>query len=170
MFERCKMGDCMKKRLNELCIIAVLIVSMVIRCYAIHHYEYRLTYDAWNYHNMAKQFLSEGILGYKTDVPSGEPNAYITPGYPLFLSAIYAVSPDENMGIYYVKIVQAVLGTLTALLGYLIAKRLAGNIAGWIAFVLMVVYPTYIVMPLFLLTETLYTFLFLLYIFLQVFF
>jgi len=158
----------MKKRLNALCIVIVLVFSFMIRFYAINHYEYILTYDAWNYHNMAKQFLSDGILGYKTDVPSGEPNAYITPGYPLFLSAIYAMSPNENMGIYYVKIVQAVLGTLTALLGYLIAKRLAGNVAGWIAFVLMAIYPTYIVMPLFLLTETLYTFLFMLYVYLQV--
>jgi len=158
----------MKKRLNALSILVVLIFSFMIRYYAIHNYEYILTYDAYNYHNMAKQFLAEGFLGYKTDVPSGEPNAYITPGYPLFLSAIYAVSSDENAGIYHVKIVQAILGTLTALFGYLIAKRLGGRLAGWIALILMVIYPTYIVMPLFLLTETLYAFLFFAYVYLQV--
>ncbi|MBP3284120.1 MAG: glycosyltransferase family 39 protein [Clostridia bacterium] len=157
----------MKKRLNALGIVLILIFSFMIRYYAIHHYEYILTYDALNYHNMAKQFLSDGILGYKADFPSGEPNAYITPGYPLFLAAIYAVSPDENAGIYHVKIVQAFLGTLTALIAYFIAKRLGGGLAGWIALILMAIYPTYIVMPLFLLTEPLYTFLFLGYVYLQ---
>ena len=162
------MGDFMKRKLNALGILIVLVLGFVMRYYAIHNYDYILTYDAYNYHNMAKQFLSDGILGYKPDVPSGEPNAYVTPGYPLFLSAIYAISPDENAGVYYVKIVQAVLGTLTALLAYLTARKLGGQLAGWIVLILMIVYPTYIAMPLFLLTETLYTFLFLLYVYLQV--
>lgn len=34
---------------------------------------------------MARQFLDKGFLGYM----SSRPNAYITPGYPLFLALIY---------------------------------------------------------------------------------
>lgn len=158
----------MSKKINTLCVFVILIFALMIRVYAIHNYEYILTYDAKNYHIMANQFLDSNILGYATDGPSKEPNAYVTPGYPLFLSAIYKFAPDENTGIYWVKVVQAVLGTFTAFFGYLIAKRLSGKIAGWIVLVLMAIYPTYIVMPLFLLTETLYTFLFMLYVYLQI--
>ena len=38
---------------------------------------------------MAKNFLENGFLGYGIGEIAKEPNAYITPGYPLFLSFIY---------------------------------------------------------------------------------
>ena len=44
--------------------------------------------DGLGYEKMAQQLLTKHVYGYK----STEPNAYVTPGYPLFLAAVYGVS------------------------------------------------------------------------------
>ena len=46
-----------------------------------------LVYDAHNYDVMARQFLEKGFLGYA----STRPNAFTTPGYPLFLAMLYKI-------------------------------------------------------------------------------
>ncbi|MGX4585822.1 hypothetical protein [Paenibacillus chitinolyticus] len=50
--------------------------------------------DAMFYSKMAKQFLETGILGFNQT----EPNAYVTPGLPLLLSAVYAMFDTGPLG------------------------------------------------------------------------
>lgn len=159
-----------KLAIEYIVITTVIILALYLRIYAINTVQYKMQYDTLNYHNMANQFLEKGFLGYPVwNLPQGEPNAYVTPGYPLFLSLIYKIVGDgQSVGIMAVKFVQAILGTLSVLIIYLIGKRIKSPIVGIIAAVLASIYPTFLVVTAYHLTETLYLFVFLLYLYLQI--
>lgn len=119
-----------------------------------------LSPDARNYDLMVRQLLDRGIYGYM----SAQPNAYVSPGYPFFLTALYGLFGWRDASpLAEVRAVQAVLGALTSGLVYLAGRQVHSHRAGWIAAVASAVYPPFLYMPLHLLTETLYTFLFMLY-------
>lgn len=131
-----------------------------------------LTGDALNYDIMAKQFLDNGFLGYDYyHKKSGEPNALVTPGYPLFLSIIYGIFGYKNHSpLFEVRLIQIILASLTTGLLYLVSKKLFNSVA--MAALSAVFYSIYLVaiwVPTLLLTETLYTFLFILYFLVQIY-
>lgn len=115
--------------------------------------------DAENYAAMAHQLIDRGVYGYK----STEPNAYVTPGYPLFLAAIYAMGGTDST----IRIVQAFLGALTLLPLCLLAAELIGGRAAVITGLLLALYPAWLRAPAYLLTEVLFTFCFSLYLWVQ---
>jgi 4-amino-4-deoxy-L-arabinose transferase-like glycosyltransferase len=159
----------MKKNISAILIIIIFLLSLFLRLYAVKNVEYKMEYDSLNYHNMAKQFLEKGYLGYGIGVESKEPNAYITPGYPIFIAGVYHLAGDTGeIGILSVKVVQAVLSAITVLLVYFIGKKIANFTVGILAAFFMMVYPSFSIVSAFHLTETLYTFLFILYLYLQI--
>ena len=156
------------KKIEKISLIIIILVAFTLRIYAVNKVEYKMEWDTLNYHNMAKNFLENGFLGYGIGEIAKEPNAYITPGYPLFLSSIYGITDNGGeYGVFAVKIVQALLGTFTVMLIFLIAKKVGGFIAGIISAVFAVVYPSFLVVTAYHLTETLYNFVFCLYLYLQ---
>ena len=159
-----------KSAIEYILITAVIILALCLRIHSINTIQYKMEYDALNYHNMANQFLEKGFLGYPLwSLPKDMPNAYVTPGYPLFLSLIYKiVGNGQELGIMAVKFVQAILSTLSVLIIYLIGKRIKSPIVGIIAAVMASIYPTFLVVTAYHLTETLYLFVFLLYLYLQI--
>lgn len=159
----------MKKNIANILIIIIFLLSLFFRIYAVKKVEYKMEYDSLNYHNMAKQFLEKGYLGYGIGTIAKGPNAYITPGYPIFIAGVYYLAGDTGeIGILSVKVVQAVLSAITVLLVYLIGKRIANPVVGILAALFMMVYPSFLIVSAFHLTETLYTFLFILYLYLQI--
>lgn len=82
-------------------------------------------------------------------------DTYHPPGYYYFLAAVYASFGHSYLA---VRIVQAVLGTLTCLLIYLIGKSVLGEAAGKLAAAVAAIYPPLIFYTGVLLTETLSTF------------
>jgi 4-amino-4-deoxy-L-arabinose transferase-like glycosyltransferase len=111
--------------------------------------------DAQNYHTMSHQLVDKGIFGYGFNgKPSNHPNAFITPGYPLFLGAVYAVFHDKYLQITVVRLLQALISGFTPLLAFLFLLRIfkRRDVALLTAF-FMAVYPTYIQSPFLLLTE-----------------
>ena len=156
------------KNIEKISLVIIILVAISLRVYAINVVEYKMEWDTLNYHNMAKNFLENGFLGYGVNVIATEPNAYITPGYPLFLSFVYSITDGgEEFGIFAVKVVQALLGTITVVFIYLIAKKIGGFIAGVIAGSFATVYPAFLVVTAYHLTETLYNFVFCLYLYIQ---
>lgn len=162
----------MKKHKNILwwsSIIIICILGFFARLYAVNTIQYELNHDTLNYHNMANNFIEKGVLGYSTKGKAEVPNAYITPGYPLFLSAVYSVfGSTEAEDIYAVKVIQAILSSLTILLVFLIGEKIMNKLVGIIAAIFMLLYPSFLVVSALHLTETLYTFLFILYLYLQI--
>lgn len=115
--------------------------------------------DADNYIAMARQLLDRGVYGYL----STQPNAYVTPGYPLFLTAIFALGGSP----FTVQLIQAVLGALTLLPLALLARDLVDDRAAIITAGLLALYPAWLRAPAYLLTEVLFAFTFSLYLWLQ---
>lgn len=156
------------KKIEKITLASIVLIAIFLRVYAINKVEYKMEWDTLNYHNMARNFLENGFLGYGVNVVATEANAYITPGYPLFLSLIYYITDGgDEFGIFAVKMVQAVLGAVTVIFIYLIAQKIGGFIAGVIAGSFATVYPAFLVVTAYHLTETLYNFVFCLYLYIQ---
>ncbi|MBR5453028.1 MAG: glycosyltransferase family 39 protein, partial [Clostridia bacterium] len=142
--------------------IIIFFVALVLRVHFVLSVDYPLMGDGENYLNMASR-IADGIsYGYLSEAP----DAYVTPGYPLFL-ALFLSLFGESGGVLSVQIVQSVLGSITAVLSAMIGKRLLSRSAGVMAGLLVAVYPPFIMSALCLLTECLYLFFFISYFYLQ---
>ena len=153
-----------QKKLAFVALVVIILLSFYARLKYIFNIDYILMTDALNYHNMTLQFLEKGFLGYMSDVP----NAYITPGYPLFLAPIYALAGAEA-GLFMSQIVQSVLGAVSGIVMYFICQDLFKK--RWISVfcaALMACYPPFIMASMNLLTETLYNFVFVVYLLVQI--
>ncbi|HEX6989488.1 MAG TPA: glycosyltransferase family 39 protein [Bacillota bacterium] len=138
-------------------VVAVVVLALLIRAAAcVAGMVPEPPHDAIYYDLMVRQLLGEGVFGYKSE----EPNAYVTPGYPLFLAALYSVFGwREASPVTAVLWVQVVLDALTAGLIVLAGRRLGSRRAGVVAGVAWALYPGLVFLPLYLLTETLFLFL-----------
>ncbi len=85
----------------------------------------------------------------------GQPTAYVTPGYPLFLVGLDSVGIADA---FRVGIVQCLLGALTCVLVAIIGAHLGGRRVGFTAGLISAVYPHLIFWTGYLLTETLFVF------------
>jgi 4-amino-4-deoxy-L-arabinose transferase-like glycosyltransferase len=82
--------------------------------------------------------LAQSLLagqGYSLD---GSPTAFVVPGYPAFLATIYFL-----FGYVYaiVRLIQALLGALTAVLGYIWADQVYGRRVGLLVGLGLSIYP-----------------------------
>lgn len=113
------------------------------------------TPDEGNYIKMAQRLLSEHIYSFW----GGSPDAYVSPGFPLFLAGCMKLFGTDLVGIHCVKLVQAVLASLTVVLTFVLGRQLTKrDSVGLIAAALIALngyYPTYCRL---LLTENLYLF------------
>lgn len=155
-----------RRRTAEFAAIALIVLfSLFIRVYyASNIIHPPLSYDARNYDAMARQFLGKGFLAYASD----SPNAYVTPGYPLFLAAVYKAATSVGANpIGTVRIIQVILEAAITLLIYLVAKQFTGPVPAVLSAFFYSVYLISMWVPTLILTETLYTFLFVLYLHIQ---
>ncbi|MFS0838715.1 ArnT family glycosyltransferase [Paenibacillus sp. 1P03SA] len=106
--------------------------------------------DAMFYSRMANQFLETGILGYNQT----EPNAYVTPGFPLLLSAVYAMFGADPLGF---QLTQVAFSVLTVWVVYRIARKYLSETFSLIGAACMAVYPSFIYANGLLLTEATFT-------------
>jgi len=150
---------------------AILLVAIIVG-FAIAACVYTLTLgrvfsrpsgDGIAYERSAVQLLQKGLYGYK----STKPNAQMSPGYPLFLAGIYAVSGHANGGRprHLLDAIQIAIACITLLGVFLIGRRLFGDWVGLVAALLVAVYPPTIVATNLWLTETITTALIVWYVF-----
>jgi 4-amino-4-deoxy-L-arabinose transferase-like glycosyltransferase len=92
-------------------------------------------------------------------------NAYTMPGYAVFLAAVYRVFGAGSDRWLVVRVIQALLSVVTALLVYLIGRRFGPRV-GLTALILAAVYPPLTLANSYVLTEVVYTFLLVLFAFL----
>lgn len=115
-------------------------------------------YDGMEYHWLAKNLcrgrglrtFSEGGFDYRLLRP---------PGYPLFIAAVYCIS---GMRFLSLRIADAVLSALSAVLAALIARELSGRKAAFIALLLAVFYRPAAFFATRIFSENLFSFLMLL--------
>lgn len=114
--------------------------------------EYLLIEDQALYIQLAQQFPESGFLGVIHER---------VPGYPLFISSIYTVFGES---LWNVISIQILLDSASCVVIALIAKSLFGK-GFWIAGVLSVVNLNMVILSASVLTDTLFLFLFILFIF-----
>lgn len=113
--------------------------------------------DARNYDAMVRRLLAGRGYGYW---PEG-PDAYVTPGFPLFLALIYRLAGGPEVAaaltgpLPAVRLVHAVLGAATAVLAGVLARQIGGRWAGWVAGALVALYPPFVWSTASILTEVL---------------
>jgi len=128
--------------------------------------------DSWEYLRMAENLLAgEGlttveIYGRLSDdpepaapgseeEPQGVEKGRIArmPGYPIFLAGVQLVFGPSKLA---VRLAQAVLGTVTVALAYVLAQRLFGRAEAVVAGLFVAVYPFFILYSVLILSEVLF--------------
>ncbi|OXM14111.1 ArnT family glycosyltransferase [Paenibacillus herberti] len=145
-------------------LLAVLLLGAFLRLDFLRSVEHQVPHDAQNYDIMVRQMLEQGVYAYK----STESNAQVTPGYPLFLAAMYGIADYEERSPFpLIRYIQAGISMAMLVLIYALGKQLAGRWAGLSAAALAAIYPPFIWSAGGILTETLAAFLLTLYVYLQ---
>lgn len=136
------------------CIIALLTALNYTENY--HKYdESAYTHDEANYVAMARRLAEGGFYSYWGD----EPDAYVSPGFPLFLTVCMKIFGTTVEGLHYIKILQAVLSVVTVLLTFCLGYQLTQNyIASIIASFLIAINGMYGLYASVFLTESFYYF------------
>ncbi len=148
---------------ERMLILVILLITLAVRLYYVYTSpELQLSHDEIGYHEMTLQFLDKGFLGYYSDKPS----AFVTPGYPLFLAAIYLAAEVINTDpLTAVRTIQAIISVGSVFLVYLIARKSGGIPAGSLAAIIAAVYLPAFMANNRILTEVLYVFLLMGYIY-----
>lgn len=123
---------------NNVFICLIMLLALLTRLYYIYAYpSVRLSHDEIGYHRMAMQFLHKGFLGYYSE----KPDAFVTPGYPLFLAAVYWMAAFFNAPpLITIRVVQVIISVGSVFLVYLIAEKSGLPRVGIIAAIISAVY------------------------------
>ncbi len=118
--------------------------------------------DEQHYRRLGNNILAGN--GFAMD--AGSPTSIRPPLYPAMLAATWYVAGADNL--QAVRLVQIVLGLGTAGLVFLVGRRLYGEAVGRIAAAVAWLYPSLVFSNFLILTETLFTFLLVAFVFLAV--
>ncbi len=141
-------------------LIVVISISFVLRLYPVLHLHTVPLYgDMVHYNHLARSIIDNGVYSYW----GTQPDAFVTPGYPVFLVICYQIAKylhisSQNGQILFTVYVQMVLSSLTVGFLYLIAEKIFNK---WWAFFISLCFAFYlpsISSVELLLTETLYVF------------
>jgi len=126
-------------RRERLALLAIVLTAVAVRlAFVLLTQDHRLAGDEGEY-DMQGRFIAEG-LGFWSTTPYGNlhPSLWKAPGYPLWVGVIYSVlgaDPDR------VFVVQALLGAVSVVLTWVLARRLFGAPVAVAAAALVAVHP-----------------------------
>lgn len=130
--------------LLSICVVALLLRLVVVwECAGAGLFS-----DMQEYYDRARHLIDHGQF---------YPDAFRPPAYPVFLAALALVFDDHLL--IAVRVVQAVLGAASVALTGLLAQRMTGPRAGLIAAAIVAVYPAWLIYPVYIIAETVFTFL-----------
>lgn len=132
----------------RLCLLALFVLALAVRCYAVAFHAAEPVADAADYHRLAAG-LAQG-LGYAD--AAGAATAWRPPGYPFFLAFLYSIFGVSVTAAAYA---QAALGALSVLLLAAFGSLVAGRREGLVAGLLAAVYPGFFWTARLLLSENL---------------
>ncbi|MEK7485708.1 MAG: glycosyltransferase family 39 protein, partial [Planctomycetota bacterium] len=119
------------------------------------HQSFSFFTDQDGYLEIADQMLAGNGMGE---------NVHRTPLFPAYLAIHLALLPSREWALFAVKCSQAVLASLVPLLLVYLGKKLFSPMVGWIAGVFCAIEPFLIVVPSFVLTDSNYVFLLLIWV------
>ena len=110
--------------------------------------------DDLNYIKSAVVLVRKGILTFHE---YNEPTVFITPGYPFFLAIMFKIWGYDFIGFQAVRIIQAILSSITIILTFSTAKDLFNKKVALIASFMVSFYFPNIITPGYFLTENLFS-------------
>ena len=135
---------------KEYTVLAIFFTAaFLIRLYFIFVDTRPVDYDQLTYDKMALSILNN----HEFSIYKGEPTAYVTPFYPIFLSIIYFLFGHSYV---CVKMAQALLGSLTGVVIYFIAKEVFNRSVAVFALFFMAISYFFIMHGILLLSENLF--------------
>lgn len=121
--------------------------------------------DMTHYDHIAIAILGHHVYSYW----GFDPDAQITPGYPLFLSLCYLIAnlfyPNHPFQLGITVAFQSILSGVSVYLVYQLSRQCTGCLLSAFAALAYSLYPPSVFAPTMILTETLYTFLLLLFLY-----
>lgn len=97
-------------------------------------------YDAQAYTAIAANL--ESGEGFTVGEAATQPSSNYSPGLPLVVAGLYAVSGGEHER--FARLILALIGTLAVLFAFLIGRRLSGDLAGLVGAAVVAAYPALI--------------------------
>ena len=148
------------QRRDALALAAIVTLAFALRLAWIAYagFEPTLSDDAGRYDFLGRSLAEGG--GYTN--PNGNTTMFWPPGYPFVLTAVYKLWPDAVLGDHEVTaalVLSAALSSGTVVLTYAIARRAFGARVALIAAGLLAFFPSMIFLANVTLTETVFTFL-----------
>lgn len=153
------MGSILKSKLKEQRkMVILLLISLIIRLLIF------IRFEPWDETVLTKTILIFDSLGYHNlalcikDTLTFCGDAFRTPGYPFFISVIYAIFGTNPSTVLFLQIF---LNLFSVVLIYKIGQELFSKQIGFIAALLFAIDLHHIIFIYYLLTETIYTTIFL---------
>ncbi|WP_424766575.1 hypothetical protein [Paenibacillus sp. sgz302251] len=148
-------------------IVLIFLLALWLRADFLTSVKHKVSHDTNHYMEMVERLLDKGIYAYKEEVP----NARVTPGYPLFMTALYLVADQRNVELYpLIRWVQALISVASLIPMFIIAMLVTRN--KWVAtfaIFLGAVYHPFIWATGAVLTETLALFFLMCYLAMQIY-
>jgi 4-amino-4-deoxy-L-arabinose transferase-like glycosyltransferase len=122
------------KRQNARWLILILLVALLFRL------GYVLTLEPtinWNDGREYRRLALCIVENHSYLAPDGRPTAYWPPGYPMFLALF-------GTGVTSTRLLQALMGTLSILLAYLVARQFHGRKKSFLAAAILAIYPLHV--------------------------
>ena len=141
-------------------ITLIVLFAAYLTTFAVNHtyIDKPVRADAADYLAYAYNLRHSGIYSREINSPSLTPDAIRSPGYPIFLMA-FASIPFTDEILSHVLLTQALLGCLTVMLCYTVCRRFLPKYWALGSALLTAISPHLISATTYLLTETLFTFL-----------
>lgn len=159
------MINILKKSLPYL-ILGILAFSLRWGYVANSQFNQPVRSDAYYYVMLGKNLAFDHVFNSAAEHNGKSRHEARPPGYPFFLAAMFKITNSFPAFFKFTLITQCLLGALTVVLTYQLARYLVPPIWSMVAALLITFSPQMITMSAFLLTESLFTFLFVLAIFL----
>lgn len=107
-------------------LVAVLLLSFLLGIYYVYPYltSREFGHDESNYMAMAQRLAEEHIYSYGD---SGEPNAFVPPGLPIYLCLCYLLFGFGPKGLAFMRVLQIMYTVLTVYLVYVFGRQITGN-------------------------------------------
>ncbi len=129
-------------------VAAILLLAFVFRALVIANTtEVGVFADMQDYNDRARHLLQHGVLWG---------DAFRVPFFPIFIAGVYALFGQHLLA---VRLAQAAVGVLTVALTYVLARRLTTPRGALIAAAIVAVYPALLLYSVYVMAETLFSFL-----------
>ena len=140
-------------------LIVIITLSFLLSLFFYLGFSYPIEGDAYQYKIIAQNLLYHRVYSLSEEAPY-LPTTFREPGYPVFLAFLLWLFKGKSTAIY---LTQIIIFVLTVILVYSLSSKILGEkMARWVALITALC-PTLANYPSYLLSETLFTFLLVLF-------